>query len=232
MRSICCVTAWLTLAVSGLAAQTDSMHRSVIETSGVGEVTGSPDYAVVLFSVLSRDGSAARASQRNAAKARALIDTLRAHGISPDSVPTSGFSVQPEYQNGRQTLNSYLARATVRLTMHDLGKIGAVIDAALAAGVDQVPSITFATTQGDALRREAVAAAVKDARLQAESAAGAAGGRVGRLIRLAVSQATPRPYAAATQLSEIRTNVPSPITPPGVTTSAYVTAQWEFVEGH
>ena len=66
--------------------------------------------------------------------------------------------------------------------------IGRAIDAAVQAGADEVQSITFSSSRYEALRQQALAVAVGNARRDAEIMARAAGGRLGQLIEVSVSQ--------------------------------------------
>src|SRR5205085_4390815 len=104
-------------------------------------------------------------------------------GFPIDSVRTVSFTVTPtyDYQRGQKPVD-YRAMASIELTVRNLDKVGAVMDTALAAGVTQIPAISFDSDSATAARNVAFARAMALARSDAESIAKAAGGRRGRLL--------------------------------------------------
>ena len=71
--------------------------------------------------------------------------------------------------------------------------MGRVIDAALAKGANEISSLQFFSSKADSARSVALAAAVADAKAQAEVMARAAGGSLGQLLELNTSSVPIRP---------------------------------------
>jgi uncharacterized protein YggE len=117
--------------------------------------------------------------------------------------------------------------------LHELAKVGAVIDAALASGANEVPQVSFQATNTDSARRVAVANAVKNARADAQAAASAAGGRLGRVVHLNVGGRSVYGGMAYNMAEAAPSRaVTTPISPSSVTVNAQVSVEWEFIEGH
>ena len=81
-------------------------------------------------------------------------------------------------QNGEP--NGFVASNVVSATV-DVGRAGAVIDAAVGAGANQVSGPTMSVADADKLYRQALKAAVADARLSAETIAAASGRSLGKV---------------------------------------------------
>lgn len=170
----------------------------MIEVAGQGEVLAMPDRAQVLVTVQVRARTAAAAGSENAARSQKVMDAIRTAGIAREQLATQGFTVQPAYNypgDGRSpTLVGYDARNTVRVEVRQLDQLGKIIDAALGAGANDVAGVNFYLANPSAVRRDALAAAMSDARLAAEAIAKAAGGTLGALVLVTTQQdELPRP---------------------------------------
>ncbi len=225
------MTVWVfpALVMFGLAAQTPSSQTTepVIVTSATGEVTISPDKAVVWIGVETTESLAAKAARETASKLRALVDTLVALGFSRDSLPTTGYSVGPEWRDGEGE-RCYQARATIRLDVSDLERIPEILDAALAAGANNIPYIQLEAEDTETARQTAISQAVDKARKDAEALARAAGGRLGHLLELSMKPEYGYAFEMAT--AEIAPFSSMPFTPQNVTVTARVTAKWQYLE--
>jgi uncharacterized protein YggE len=198
----------------------------VIVTSATGEVTVRPDRAVILIGVETTDSAAAKAARETASKLRALIDTLVALGTPRDSLPTTGYSVGPDWR-AREGERRYKATATVRLSLSDLGRIPEILEAALAAGANNIPYVRVQAENTDAARESAIRQAVEKARKDAEALARAAGGRLGRLLELKMAPGFR--YPVVEPMSEMAAAPRLSFTPRGVTVRATVTGKWEYL---
>lgn len=203
-----------------------------IITSGSGEARVSPDKATIFIGVQSRASTAASAASTNARRQRAVLDTLRAMGLTSAQLSTVNYSVSPEMQYDQNTRTSrvvgYTVSNNVRVQVNQLDEVGRIIDAALAKGANEISSLQFASSKADSARRAALSDAVADARADAEALARAAGGTLGDLIELSTTSSPIRPYAEMA-MAKVAAAAPTPIEPGEQTISASVTAQWAFV---
>jgi uncharacterized protein YggE len=185
---------WSTAAIAQSAgAATGMSHGSsepvaAIVVGAQASVSVAPDRAQVGVGVESRARTAAQASAENARIQTAVIQSLRRQGLTAADLQTRSVQVMPEFEypreGGRPTLTGYVARNEVNVTLRDLSKVGAVIDAALSSGSTQISGPYFSLANPDSARREALDAAVRKAMADAQVMARAAGVQVGRVLEI------------------------------------------------
>lgn len=209
-------------------------------TSATGEARVTPDRAQIFVGVQTRAATAAQAGADNASKTRAVIAAVRARNIPAEQIATSEYNLYPEYgqeqpREGPQTprVIGYVANNTVRIEVRRLDQVGAIIDAALAAGANMVNTIQFFASNVDAARRAALAEAVARARGDAEALAKAAGGSVGSLLELNTQVSPIRPMGAERAMlrGAIAADAQTPIEPGQQTLTVWVSGRWAFVGG-
>jgi uncharacterized protein YggE len=208
-----------------------------VVTSGTAEAKVTPDRAAVMVNVQTRAATAAAAASENARRTTAVLDALGKLGLPKSQLSTEGYSVNPEmvYGSGQAPrVTGYVVTNTVRAETHRPEQVGAMIDASLGAGANVINGLSFYASSIDAPRREAIAAAVSNARADAEAMARAAGGSLGNLIELSTQGPTipPRPmYDMSMMARKAEAAVPTPVNPGEQTISVYVNARWQFVPG-
>ena len=167
-----------------------------VVVTGDSLVQERPDTAVVTVAVVTQNRSALAAQQENATKTEAVVRAVRQAAGPGAEVETSGYNLQPQYtyREGQTPLiQSYVAQNSVTVTMSDLTKVGAVIDAAAAAGANQVSGLSFTLRQDKAARRRALAEATREALSKAQTIATALGGRVVRVVEVSEAGSVGRP---------------------------------------
>lgn len=205
-------------------------------TSGQGEAKVTPDRASLLMSVQTRAATAAAAGAENAELTRAVQVALMKVGLPRDQVTTEGYSVAPQMAytpNAAPRVTGYLVSNVVRAETHQPAQVGAMVDAALAAGANVINSLSFYAASIETPRREAIALAVASARADAEAMARAAGGSLGGLLEMSTQGPTspPRPMIEMSMMRSVaggRADA-TPVTPGQQTVSVYVTARWAFL---
>lgn len=182
----------LGVAVPALAA--DDMPR-MVSVSGEGEIVAQPDIAFVTLGVEARRPTMAEARAEVAKTIDAVLALTRSLKIDPKQVNATRLQVQPEYswneRDRERVLLGYLVSRQVEVELRDLEQLGPLMERAVDAGVNQVGDARLDSSKRKDLEREAMALAVKDARLNAESLAGAAGARLGAVRSLAASSSPP-----------------------------------------
>jgi uncharacterized protein YggE len=206
-----------------------------IVTSARGEIQATPDEATILFAVESRAATAAEAGARNARVQNAVLDTLRKMRIAANDIGTMGYSVQPEYRyperGGEPTVVGYVARNTIRAKLRRIDQVGPTIDAALKAGANRVAGLNFESSKHDDLRRQALQAAVRNARADAVAMATAAGGTLGDLIEIQsqmYDQPRPMVEMQMARVAAADASAPTPIMPGEQTIGVMVTVRWRY----
>lgn len=166
----------------GPAFAADDPDPPYVEVTGRGEVPAVPDLAQVRLAVSREAGTAAQAHAAAARAVQAVARTLREAGVAEKDVQTSGVNLYPEYEyveREGQRLRGYRAQVTLTVTVRQIDRAGAVIDAAVGAGANEVHGLTLTLADPAAAQREALARAVADARSRAEALVGAAGTGLG-----------------------------------------------------
>jgi hypothetical protein len=159
-----------------------------ITVTGTGEATGIPDTVTVDLGVSVLRPTVEGATGEAAALAEALIGVLTQGGVAKEDITTTNYSVYPEYdyQNDTQTLRGYRVTNSVRAKIRDINRAGELIDAAVAAGGNDVvvQGVGFLIEDDKALVAGAREAAWTDARTKAEQLAGLAGRSLGQAVSI------------------------------------------------
>jgi uncharacterized protein YggE len=162
----------------------DNRRVTRVMVAGNSIVQAQPDTAIITIAVVTQNRNAISAQQDNAAKTDAVVRALKAAAGSGAEVKTSGYSLQPQRvykENQPPTIIGYEARNSVTVTLSDLTKVGAVIDASAQAGANDVSGIAFTLRQDRQARDRALSEATREAVSKAQVIATALGGRVVRI---------------------------------------------------
>ena len=189
---------FLALLLAPLAVLADSDRPRSVSVSGNGEVTAEPDLAQVTLGVEARRPTMAEARAEVAKTVDRVLALTRDLRIDPKLVNATRVQVQPEYswndKDRKRVLLGYMVSRQVQVEVRDLEQLGPLLERAVDAGVNQVNDPVLDSSKRKSLEREAMAKAVEDARLNAETLAKAAGARLGPVRMLnGASSAPPMP---------------------------------------
>ncbi|HEX7177017.1 MAG TPA: SIMPL domain-containing protein [Pyrinomonadaceae bacterium] len=210
-------------AASGNGALTGGAAAAVAEltritVSGEATVQAQPDTAIVSIAVVTQNASASEAQAENASRTEATVRAVKAAAGAGAEVKTGGYSLQPQYSykpNESPQINGYQVRNSVIVTMSDLTKVGAVIDAASRAGANTVDYLNFTLRRDRPARSQALAEATRDARAKAQTLAEALGGRVVRIVEVQEGPLyrPPVPLARGTvgRMAEMQASADTPV---------------------
>jgi uncharacterized protein YggE len=150
-----------------------------IAVAGEGEATASPDVAYITVGVQTEGPSAAEATGDNSRTLTAVIDAMRALGVGPLDLRTSGLSVLARFDSsGTTQVVGYAATNYVTVTVTEVDRAGELLDAALRAGANRVSGVHFDIRDAAALRQQALTEAGRTARARADAIAAGLGLRV------------------------------------------------------
>jgi len=166
---------------------------SSIRVTGDARVTAKPDRVQIDVGVITRAAASAEAAADNARQVDAVLAAVRK--AAPAAVlKTISYSLNPNYQyhvsGGEPAIEGYTATNVLQVTLDDLARMSAVIDAAAHAGANHVQGIQFTLRDQDAVRAEALRQAAGKARAEADVLAAALGLKVVRV--LTVEENSPR----------------------------------------
>ncbi len=196
------LAAGLALVAASLAAAADDkeMHRS-ITVSASGSVAVEPDMARITSGVTSEAGTAREAVSLNSQAMKEAIAGLKAAGIVPKDIQTSSFRIDPRYTRAKvgqpSIIDGYRVTNQIKITVRDLDRLGEVLDQLVTLGANQMAGLTFEVSKAESLRDEARTEAVANALRRAKLYAAAAGAEVGEVLRISEGAVGggPRPVA-------------------------------------
>jgi len=202
MRPTLALIALLALPLAAPLAAQEAPR--VITVTGEGRIEAAPDLATLTAGVQSEALTAAPALAATSQAMQAVFDALAAAGIAPADMQTSQLSIDPVWaEDGSGRIRGYSASNLVTIRVRDVARLGAVIDAASAAGANRVFGIGFELAepraQADAARERAVA----DARAKAELLAKAAGVTLGPVLSIREGgEPAPGPMFARAEMAD------------------------------
>jgi len=193
---------------------------SCVRVEAEGTAAAAPDRAVLHLAVLTEAGTARQAASENARKADAVLKALREALGSSGRVETSGYALTPRYDRSPEgsapKLAGYAASNTVKVTLDDLDLVGRAIDAALAAGANDVQSLSFTLRDEAPVRTRALTVAAAQARAEADAVAGALGLKVVRVASVVEGGETRPPVPMFERMSARADGAPPTPVEPGV----------------
>ncbi len=162
-----------------------------LTVTGSGQVSATPDQAVVQFGAVARNEKAADAQNEASRIAASIIEAIQAAGITKNKISTAELTLAPIYEQPDPKTGDrespprtvgYLATNLLRVEIEEMNKIGNVIDAAIGAGANRLGNISFQLKDETALREKALWQAVLRARKKAVEIAEALNLRLVRVL--------------------------------------------------
>ena len=213
---------------SGVTA-VNSESNTTISVSGTGAIETEPNQAKVYLGVETQSENVTEALDENSLRMTAVIEAMKALGISKDNIETTYFNIYPviDYKNKSEQIVGYKVNNEVTVELDDLGKVGKVIEEAINAGANKARRIEFELTEDKKkeLRKEAIKEACDDARAKADAIASGLGLELVRVSAVSESGVYVEPYRA--EGFENTKAVPLPIEPKEVKVSATINVVYE-----
>jgi uncharacterized protein len=183
-------------AVLSAEPDADELVRS-ITVNGTASVIAVPDRTTFSFGVEARGETASKALSAASAAAKKVTDAVKGAGVDGKDVQTQNISLSTLTSSDGRHIEGYAANASITVRARDLDHAGDMVDAAVAAGANNVYGPSLDRSDAEELADEALADAVDDARKKAEALAKAADGSLGQVISVSETGASapPMPYA-------------------------------------
>ena len=200
-----------------------------ITMTGHGEIKAVPDIATINAGVTANAPTAAAALSANSARMNQVFAALKKLGVPDRAIRTSGFSVSAQYttgdNNSPRRLTGYQVSNELNVRLDEVARTGAVLDALVGAGANQMNGIGFDIADPAPALEKARIQAIADARLRAQTYAQAAGVTLGPIASISEGggEIVPRPMFRAVAVSA------SALVAPGEqSVTADVTVVWEI----
>lgn len=160
---------------------------TLLDVVAEGEANRVPDIATIRAGVVTQAQTAAAALSANAEQMKQVLAALKAAGVAERDVQTATISLNPQYryaENQPPVITGYQASNSVSVKFRDIARSGAILDALVKQGANQISGPDLSIDQMEAAQDEARTDAVKRARARAELYAKTLGMRVERLVSL------------------------------------------------
>ncbi len=213
---------------SGVQMSGDAIPGILV--TGTGEVRGRPDTLTLSLGVTVTRKTVSEATADAATAADKVLGALAGSGVAKDDTQTRDYSIYPQYSpqtsaDAPPRITGYTVSNVVGVKIRDLAKAGAVIDAAAAAGGDEVivQGVAFTLEDSTALLGQARERAWQDAKAKAGELARLAGVPLGAAIQISETTSGGSPPTIA---SGEAARASTPIEPGLVTTSVVITVRF------
>jgi uncharacterized protein YggE len=182
-------------------AQSDPDNSSyspaqTITVVGTGTNSVKPDIARASIGVETQGETVSEAVEANAETMEAILDALEEAGIDPEDIQTTNYSVHMERypepmpraissEPGEdEALPQYRVSNMVTITIRDLEGTSGVLDAAIAAGANNIWGVTFSLEDMSEAQAGARADAIGDAEARASALAELGGVELGPVMSI------------------------------------------------
>ncbi len=172
-----------------------------ISATGSASEARAPDQAEVSFGVQATAKTSEEAQDTLNRQMERVIAAVKETKLPGLVTQTQGLSLYPEYEQERNNARSstpriigYRCSNSVHARTSEVGKVGKIIDAAVAAGANQVMGISFSLKDDADAKRDAIRKATTDARAKAQAMADALGVSLGRVMQATTGGVQARPY--------------------------------------
>lgn len=174
----------------GLSMPASAADPRYISVTATGTTNVTPDAVRINAAVSLVAKSSADALAASSTTASALRKALVANKVATKDVATQSVNIYPEYSypqdGGKPVLAGHRASQSFVITVRAATTTGAIVDAIVAAGGDnlQINGVTPYVLDSNAATEKARAAAVKNAKAKATSYAKLLGVKLGKVVYL------------------------------------------------
>jgi len=208
--------------------------RNLLTVSADAQVKAAPDQALVRLGVEAEAPTAARASDAEATAMAAVIAAIKQTGVASNDIQTTGLSLEPQYTNGTPNappkIRGFNASNTVQVTVNDISRVGAVVDAGLGAGANRLDGVDFTLKDDTSFRTEALKKAAHTAALKAQALADALGVHLGPLASVIEGGAGGPPPPLPMRAMASYAGAATPVEPGRLNVGASVTLQYHIIQ--
>lgn len=168
------------------AANTSSsgLERNIISVNSSETVTIAPDIAEVIYAVRTEAKDAASCQQKNTEDVGKVIELLKSLGVEESSIQTSDYYMYPiyNYSGNTQRITGYEASASLTVSGLPINDLGNILSKSVEAGINNIQSITYMSSQYDEGYSNALKLAMESAKRKAQALAEAGGCSLGSVV--------------------------------------------------
>ncbi len=187
----------------------DVSTLNTITVSGTGDAFAVPDTTQFTFSVIEKADTASQAQEQATAKMNKALETVRAAGVEEKNIRTVSYDVHPNYETvaclrypcPAPKIDGFEVVQTEEIKMKDAQKAGELVSQLAGLEVQNISGLSFTIEDEDAIRQQARAKAIEQAKGKAKELAGTLGVSLVRIVSFAEDGAQPVPYYAKDSMS-------------------------------
>jgi uncharacterized protein len=168
----------------------DNQNPSTLNINTSANLKQAPDIALVNAGIITKAKTAKLAMAENATKMSAAFAALKTAGIAEKDMQTSGINLNPEYvyqENKPPIIKGYQVSNSLNIKIRDMNKVGPVLDALVAQGINQISGPSFSVEDPDKAMDKARQEAIQKANERANLYAKGFGMKVKRVISISES---------------------------------------------
>jgi uncharacterized protein YggE len=151
-------------------------------------VAADPDQARIVSGVTTEAATAREALSKNTEAMKKVIAGLKASGIEAKDIQTTSFHIEPRYTRPKEgeapLIDGYRVTNQVQVLSRNLDRLGEILDQLVTLGANETAGLSFEVSEAETLRDEARKEAVANALRRAKLYAAAAGAEVGDVLTI------------------------------------------------
>lgn len=187
------ITVSLILAVSTFAQSIDTSKSPTIQVTGTAEIQVVPDIATLSFTVSKQNKSVATAKKENDETINKVTALAKRFGIAATDVKTDyirvkeakkRIKIQGSDDDYEEIADGYLVSRNLILKLRDMSKFETFLTSLLDAGVNDVDSVVFTSSELRKYKDQARAQAIRTAREKADAIAKEIGQFIGKAVSI------------------------------------------------
>ena len=172
------------------SAQADAGEPRTVTVTAAETVKAAPDMAQIVYEITTEDKDAQVCQQKNGETLDAVIAYLKEQGAAENSIKTSDFSLNPQYEypgGGRQVLVGYEMDTELTVSDVPVDQVGQLLTGAVSAGANRIRDVSYYASSYDEAYDTALGLAMEMAREKAEAIAHAGGCQVTDVLNVTES---------------------------------------------
>lgn len=161
-------------------------YGNTITVNSSESVTVVPDIAEVIYSVRTQAANAADCQKSNSEDVNKVTELLKGLGVAENSIQTSDYYMYPvyNYSGNTQRITGYEATTSLTVSSIPIDDLGNILEQSVAAGINNIQSITYQSSSYDEGYAQALKLAVASAKTKAQTLAEAGSCSIGNVVSI------------------------------------------------
>lgn len=171
-----------------------TQKNTTFDVTGGGSVFVVPDIAKISAGISANAPTIKGAQDQMNTIINKVSQSVKNLGVDGKDIQTTSYNIYPSFDS--QRITGYSASTNLSIKVRNIEKVNEVIDAATAAGANQVGGVSFDIDDKTKTENDAREKAVSDAKQKAQTAAKIGGFSLGRLVNYSEGFQNPMPIRA------------------------------------